>query len=114
MMLMELLITAPEYPLADFANGKPIFKPATPADTLRAEIMREAEKGIMAFVKDYLARFGNLQIEIPMAMNMALLNAYLAELTPIDDAALKSVSHATDAANEDYVNLLDAIFRRAA
>lgn len=114
MMLTELLITAPERPLKDFVNGKPIFKTPTAEDTRRSKIMREAERGILEFVADYAIRLGNLTPNIPMTVNMALMRNYIDHLTPIDTAELKSITHTADILNQERENLYDAITKNAA
>ena len=111
---MELLITAPEPSIADFINGKPVFKPLAPEDNKRMEITRQIEQGILQFAKDYTRLFGSYQLTVPMSANMALLRSYLTNLTLLDKFALEKVSHAADIANENFINLYTALTGKTA
>lgn len=108
-ILSELLITAPEYPLKDFINGSPIFHRPTASDKRRIKIMQAVEKGIMSFIEDYTNRFNALSPELPMSVNMSLMRSYINNLTQIDTAELKSISHSADITNQQRENLYEAI-----
>ncbi len=116
MMLMELLITAPEPPIVDIEDDKPIYKAKNKYDEQRINIVKQVEVGMSEFIKDYVRTFDFIRrdqlIEISMDANLSLLNNYTHAMSNVDIAALKQVYHSADIANDNYVSLYDEIVRR--
>ncbi|MBR4507637.1 MAG: hypothetical protein IKP24_03830 [Alphaproteobacteria bacterium] len=113
MMLMELLITAPELPVVGIYANKPVYKKGDVYDIQRVEIVKQIEKGVNAFCQDYLDIFGFTKyLPVSMETNLDLLDAYCTNMSNIDTKYLKSVYHATDIGNEQYVSLYDEIVKQ--
>lgn len=112
MMFMELLVSAPESPIEDLQNAKPVYKEESLPDKERIDIIKQIEKGCLAFVHDYIELFGQISIKFDMDTILNLLDTYVHTLSCVDVSSLKKVKHATDILNDKYASLYDEIKKR--
>jgi hypothetical protein len=108
--LSELLITAPEYPITDIKNSKPVYK-ETEQDNYRKEVVEKIEIGVLKYLNDYLEN-PVYPIDIKMETILDLYNNYLNCLAPCDMSSLKKIYHSSDIINENFVSLYDAFQKR--
>lgn len=113
--LMELLITAPEFPIIDIVKGQPVYKEKNKFDQQRVDIAKDVERGVIDFIDDYLESFRGykdfLDTNISMSTIINLLGNYTHILSLIDIFNLKQVYHSSDVANENFISLYEEIIK---
>ena len=108
--LSELLITAPEYPIIDIKNAKPVYKKSK-HDKHRKEVTEHIEKGVLKYLNDYL-NTPVYPIDIKMETILDLCDSYLNCLASSDISSLKKIYHSADITNDHFVSLYDAFQNR--
>ena len=114
--LTELLATAPEFPVKDIRNGKPVYDKTNKYDLHRVRIVREIEKGCMQFVDDFCSLALNTNKCMPFGISLEmvfdLLDAYCRYLSCADKHYLDAVYHCADINNTEFKSLLDKISKQ--
>ena len=99
---MELLISSPEAPVCGVENGRPLYSEPNDYEISRIKIIREIEKGILAFVHYYSDLFSDIPIEFDMNTNMSLLEYFTKSLSSYEKVKFKHVYHASNLLNNKY------------
>lgn len=114
--LTELLITAPELPVVDIKDKKPVYKKSNAHDEYRIKIIQSIEQGVMKFIDDFCVKCGTIikddMCEIPVHDVWFLLESYCRFLSNIDKSYLKQVYHSADIENKEFVSMLDKIMQQ--
>ena len=110
-VLTELLITAPEPPVADIDKNKPVYNKLTKDDELRIKASEMINIGIMDFVNDYQNWFGEYQIQLPFGVSFSCLDFLIKYPSACDEQELKKIKHSNSISNNDFVSVYDYIRR---
>ena len=114
--LTELLITAPELPVVDIKDKKPVYKKSNAHDEYRIKIIQSIEQGVMKFIDDFCIKCGTIikddMCEIPVHDVWFLLESYCRFLSNTDKSYLKHVYHSADIENKEFVSMLDKIIQQ--
>lgn len=111
--IMELLITAPEPPVVDIKNKKPVYKDFNAYDEERIRILKDVEVGVMRFIEDFCSACGMSVYETPFEISiddvLHLFECFCSTLSNADRTYFKRVYHSADIENKKFVSLLDQI-----
>ena len=103
--LTEFLITAPELPLTDIKNCKPIYKTPNQYDLYKIQVYKYVLTGIIEFAEDYTQFFLNKPICFSPNTIFNLLKEFLKTATIQDRQYLRKIYHASDSQSSKYLIL---------
>lgn len=103
--LSEFLITAPEPPLEDLINKKPVYKKIGKHEQKNLEIYPLIMEGILNFVRDYKTLFNDFPIQIPAQTVYDLLKVFIETTEKQDRKHLAQIYFSEDACTEKYRSL---------
>ncbi len=103
--LTEFLITAPEAPLEDIKDCKPIFKELSKYEKNKIAIYKDVMEGIIEFAGDYKEFFTPNEVSLSSETIFYLLREFTKTMTFQDRKKLKKIYHAEDLRSETYRHL---------
>lgn len=103
--LSEFLITAPELPLEDLVNKKPVYKKSNKYEEKKLEIYPQVMEGILDFVKDYKNVFKDFSLQISSETAMDLLRLFIETTQKEDKKHLSKIYISEDVCSDKYRSL---------
>lgn len=101
--ILELLITAPEFPVKDIKDGLPVYNDKNIHDKTRKNIYPEIEKGILDFVKDYNEKYNNQSISSNTIYK--ILEKLVNHPDKTTKKHLKNIYYTPDAFGEEFLEI---------
>lgn len=100
---MEFLFTAPEFPIKDIVDGKPVYKNTEiNNEQFRMEVYPWVSNGIVKFVQDVKKIFGDQNVTIRPFMVANWINILRQNPTKEDKKFMKKLSYASDVGHNKY------------
>ncbi|MCM1294202.1 MAG: HAD-IA family hydrolase [Muribaculaceae bacterium] len=101
---MELLMTAPEYPISNIKpDGTPIYKPnPSSAEQFRKQIYPDISNGALDFANDIKSWFGGYDISLNASTLVSYVNSFIDYPTKNDIQNMSEIKHAYDSGHSDY------------
>lgn len=104
---MEFLITAPEAPIINIEDGKPVYKEASIEEQIRIEKYPFVSDGAIEFAKDILNIFGHIDTFIDYPEIIYWLNILNNNPTEEDKEEFKQIKHACFIDHNEYFTLFE-------
>lgn len=110
---MELLMTAPEFPIKQLKHdGTPVYDTnPSKAEQIRKKIYPDISSGAVDFAKDIKKVFDGIDIYLSGPTLVSWVNCFCDFPTNIDIKNMKIIKHAPDSAHHDYIPLFCADFK---
>ena len=103
---MEFIMTAPEYPIQNVIDNKPIYKDnMSKHEVLRKELCPLVSKGIIDFANDINTIFNGIDIKFENMFVVEWINLFADFPLKEEKKKLRKVKHAIDSAHNNYVHL---------
>lgn len=105
--ILEILITAPEYPIKDVCNGKPVYntKIISKEKNFRKKLYPKISEGAIAFSKILNDIFGNKDVILSHEIAMDWVSSFCEHLSARDCKYLSCIYQSYDAENKNYFPL---------
>lgn len=100
--LIELLFMAPEPPVCDIQNGKPVYITPLKEEVQRNQLCPIISKGILDFVDDMQKHFKDLPVSFTTTEVNDFIKTFCLNLTPLDKKMLGNVYYATSSNHMEY------------
>lgn len=104
--LMELFMTAPHPPVANFKNGNIIFESLSKHEKNRIKIYTQIERGILDYIDTYINIFKTQKLFLNENDLCELINILPLYPTHADSKYLSKIKHASDIYNKEFEPLM--------
>ena len=106
--IMELIMTAPTPPIADFTGDSPVYKKnISEEEKARIEVYPYISDGSVDFAKRAKLHFGDLDLFLSSNIMTDWINIFLANPSLEDMQMFETIQHAYDANHTEYAPILN-------
>lgn len=100
---MEFLFTAPEFPIKDITDTRPVYKNTNNInEQFRIEVYPHVSDGIVKFVKDVRTIFGDIDVNLTQSLVTAWVEILRTSFTKSDARFLRDLRCSTDVDHSEY------------
>lgn len=110
--LIEFIFMAPEPPVIDIKNNKPIYmKEVHPKEKILNNLAPLIAEGMLDFVRDFMNRFRTIEIGFSAKTVNCYMQNFILNLSKIDKDIFKNNFYAANVENTKYLPLLRKIYK---